>query len=409
MTAVPTAPAAPTAPAVPLLPAPHSSGCPFGPPPVYTEAAVTASMTRAELPDGDACWLVTGYAEVRTVLSDRRFSADVRHPAFPLLVAGAREELVTGKPNFLRLDDPEHARQRRMVTGDFLVKRVEALRPEIQRIVDEALDRMTAGRTTADLVTEFALPVPSLVICELLGVPYQDRDRFQGLSRTLLSRDSTVEELRVAQDEVQDYLRDLTARKRAQPEDDVLSRLAARDDLSPDDVASTGVLLLVAGHETTANMIALSTALLLEHPEQVARLADPAALPGAVEELLRLLTIVHTGLPRVAVEDVELGGVTVRAGEGVIAMLSTANREEAVFGGAGHRSTDELDLDRDARRHLAFGFGVHQCLGQPLARAELQIALETLFRRLPGLRPAGERAFRTESFIYGMRSLPVTW
>ncbi|MEU4114953.1 cytochrome P450 [Kitasatospora sp. NPDC028055] len=399
----------PTAPAVPLLPAPHSSGCPFGPPPAYTEAAATAPMTRAELPDGDSCWLATGYAEVRAVLSDRRFSADVRHPAFPLLVAGAREELVTDNPSFLRLDDPEHARQRRMVTGDFLVKRVEALRPEIQRIVDEALDRMTAGRTTADLVTEFALPVPSLVICSLLGVPYEDRDRFQGLSRTLLSRDSTVEELRAAQDEVLDYLRDLTARKRAQPEDDVLSRLAARDDLSPDDVAGTGVLLLIAGHETTANMISLSTALLLEQPEQIARLADPAALPGAVEELLRLLTIVHTGLPRVALEDVELGGVTVRAGEGVIAMLSTANRDEAVFGGGDHRSPDELDLDRDARRHLAFGFGVHQCLGQPLARAELQIALETLFRRLPGLRPTGERRFRTESFIYGMRSLPVTW
>ncbi|MEV7602024.1 cytochrome P450 [Kitasatospora sp. NPDC089797] len=399
----------PTAPAVPLLPAPHAGTCPFGPPPVYTEAATTAPVTRAELPDGDPCWLVTGYAEVRTVLSDRRFSADIRHPAFPLLVAGARKELITDNPTFLRLDDPEHARQRRMVTGEFLVKRVEALRPEIQRIVDEELDRMTAGRSTADLVADFALPVPSLVICLLLGVPYEDHDRFQSLSRTMLSRESTVEQLRAAQDEVLEYLRDLTTRKRANPEDDVLSRLAARDDLTAEDVAGTGVLLLIAGHETTANMIALSTALLLERPDQIARLADPAALPGAVEELLRLLTIVHTGLPRVALEDVELGGVTVRAGEGVIAMLSTANRDEAVFGGADHRATDELDLDRDARRHLSFGFGVHQCLGQPLARAELQIALETLFRRLPGLQLAGERAFRTESFIYGMRSLPVSW
>ncbi|MEV7938436.1 MULTISPECIES: cytochrome P450 [unclassified Kitasatospora] len=399
-----------TASTTPVLPLParHSGGCPFGPPPAYSEAAATGPVTRAELPDGDLCWLVTGFAEVRTVLSDRRFSADIRHPTFPLLVAGARE-LITDNPDFLRLDDPEHARQRRMITGEFLVKRVEALRPEIQRIVDEALDRMTAGRTTADLVTDFALPVPSLVICLLLGVPYEDHDRFQNLSRTMLSRESTVEQLREAQEEVRDYLRDLTARKRAQPEDDALSRLAARDDLTPDDVAGMGVLLLVAGHETTANMISLSTALLLEHPEQIPGLADPATLPGAVEELLRLLTIVHTGLPRVALEDVELGGVTVRAGEGVMAMLSTANRDEAVFGGAGHRATDELDLDRDARRHLAFGFGVHQCLGQPLARAELQIALETLFRRLPGLRLTGEREFRTESFIYGMRSLPVAW
>ncbi|MFF8772601.1 cytochrome P450 [Kitasatospora sp. NPDC015120] len=399
-----------TAPTTPVLPLParHSGGCPFGPPPAYSEAAATGPVTRAELPDGDLCWLVTGFTEVRTVLSDRRFSADIRHPAFPLLIAGARE-LITDTPDFLRLDDPEHARQRRMLTGEFLVKRVEALRPEIQRIVDAALDRMTAGRTTADLVADFALPVPSLVICLLLGVPYEDHDRFQSLSRTMLNQESTVEQLRKAQEEVHDYLRDLTARKRAQPEDDVLSRLAARDDLTPDDVAATGVLLLIAGHETTANMISLSTALLLEHPEQIPGLADPATLPGAVEELLRLLTIVHTGLPRVALEDVELGGVTVRAGEGVMAMLSTANRDETVFGGAGHRATDELDLHRDARRHVAFGFGVHQCLGQPLARAELQIALETLFRRLPGLRPTGEREFRTESFIYGMRSLPVTW
>ncbi|MFE4977684.1 hypothetical protein ACFRAR_36950 [Kitasatospora sp. NPDC056651] len=212
-----TAPTAPTTPVLPL-PARHSGGCPFGPPPVYSEAAATGPVTRAELPDGDLCWLVTGFTEVRTVLSDRRFSADIRHPAFPLLVAGARE-LITDNPDFLRLDDPEHARQRRMLTGEFLVKRVESLRPEIQRIVDEALDRMTAGRTTADLVTDFALPVPSLVICLLLGVPYEDHNRFQRLSRTMLNQESTVEQLREAQEEVRDYLRDLTARKRGRTPD----------------------------------------------------------------------------------------------------------------------------------------------------------------------------------------------
>ncbi|MFJ6619807.1 cytochrome P450 [Kitasatospora sp. NPDC091335] len=393
------------------FPAPHSAGCPFGPPPAYTEAAATSQLSRIDLPGGEPCWLATGYAEVRTVLSDRRFSADVRHPSFPVLVPGVRERIVEN-PSFLRLDDPEHARQRRMVTGDFLVKRVEAMRPDIQRIVDEALDRMTEGRTEADLVAGFALPVPSLVICLLLGVPYEDREFFQGVSRTLLTNTSTVEQLLAAQDELLDYLEALTARKRARPEDDILSRLAVRDDLTPREAAATGILLLVAGHETTANMIALSTALVLDRPEQIARLTDPATVPGAVEELLRHLTIVHTGVPRVALEDVELGGTTVRAGEGVMAMLSTANRDEEVFGGAGRPPTDELDLDRDARRHMAFGFGVHQCLGQPLARAELQIALATLFRRLPGLRltvPREELAFRTDSFIYGMRSLPVTW
>ncbi|MFF4923845.1 cytochrome P450 [Kitasatospora sp. NPDC001261] len=400
----------PTVPAVPL-PARHSAGCPFGPPPAYTEAAATANLSRAELPGGESCWLATGYAEVRAILSDRRFSADLRHPTFPLLIAGSRER-IGENPNFLNLDDPEHARLRRMVTGDFLVKRVEAMRPDIQRIVDEALDGMTAGRAEADLVADFALPVPSLVICLLLGVPYEDHEFFQGISRTLLSNTRPFEELLAARDEMLEYLEALTARKRAEPRDDILSRLAVRDDLTPREVASTGFLLLVAGHETTANMISLSTALLLDRPEQIARLADRAAVPGAVEELLRLLTIIHTGVLRVALEDVELGGTTVRAGEGVVAMLSTANRDEAVFGGADRLPADELDLDRDARRHMAFGFGVHQCLGQPLARAELQIALATLFRRLPGLRltvPRDELAFRTDAFIYGMRSLPVAW
>ncbi|MGW3076005.1 MULTISPECIES: cytochrome P450 [unclassified Kitasatospora] len=399
-----------TAPAI-SLPAKHSAGCPFGPPPAYVEAAATARLTRATMPGGEPCWLATGYTEVRAILSDRRFSSDIRHPSFPLLVAGSRER-ITEHPSFLNLDDPEHARLRRMVTGDFLVKRIQAMRPDIQRITDEALDTMTGGRTEADLVADFALPIPSLVICLLLGVPYEDHEFFQRVSRALLTQSSSPQQLLDARDEMLEYLTELTARKRAQPQDDILSRLAVRDDLTTRQIATTGFLLLVGGHETTANMISLSTALLLEQPEQIDRLADPAALPGAVEELLRHLTIIHTGVARVALEDVELGGTTIRAGEGVMAMLSTANRDEELFGGTDRRPVEELDLDRDARRHLAFGFGVHQCLGQPLARAELQIALATLFRRLPGLRlavPREELSFRTDSFIYGMHSLPVAW
>ncbi|MGV9264792.1 cytochrome P450 [Kitasatospora sp. NPDC003701] len=407
MTSTPTAPAP-----APLLPAPHDGRCPFNPPPAYTEAAREGSVTRAELLDGSSCWLVTGYPEVRSVLSDRRFSADIRHPEFPSFSPG-RRAIAAANPNFLRLDDPEHSRLRRMVTGDFLVKRVEAMRPEVQQIVDEALDRMTAAGGPADLVSGFALPVPSLVICLLLGVPYEDRQMFQELSRLLINTTSSQSEVQRAQTELLDYLGGLAAQKRRRPgADDILGRLAARDDLSLREIAATGMLLLVAGHETTANMIALSTLLLLRHPEQAARLADPAAVPGAVEELLRHLTIVHMGLPRLAVEDVELGGVRIRAGDGVIAMLSTANRDEELFAAPGHLPADELDLDRDARRHLAFGFGVHQCLGQPLARAELQIALATLFRRLPGLRlaaPDSEPAFRTDAFIYGLEALPVAW
>ncbi|MFE2111387.1 cytochrome P450, partial [Kitasatospora sp. NPDC059463] len=225
-----------TVPVTPI-PARRDTACPFAPPPAYTEAAGTGPVSRAELPDGSPCWLVTGYQEVRTVLSDRRFSADVRRPAFPFLVEG-RRELIAANPSFLRLDDPEHARLRRMVTGEFLVKRVEAMRPGIQRIVDEALDRMTAGGGPADLVADFALPVPSLVICLLLGVPYEDREAFQANSRLLLATEAAGEDFARAQKEMLDYLAGLAERKRSEPGEDILSRLAARGEHTQRGVAA---------------------------------------------------------------------------------------------------------------------------------------------------------------------------
>ncbi|MCU7820534.1 cytochrome P450 [Kitasatospora sp. DSM 101779] len=391
----------------PALPAARG-GCPFAPPPAYEEAHRTAPVTRAPLWDGSSCWLVTGHAQVRTVLSDNRFSADARHPGFPFLSPGRRELVNRATPSFLRLDGAEHARQRRMLTGDFIVKRVEAMRPRIQRIVDDALDRMVAEGSPADLVAAFALPVPSLVICHLLGVPYEDHGFFQSRSGILLDIAAPAESVGAAQRELTGYLTELTGRKRREPDDSLLGRLAARPDVSPEEAAATGLLLLVAGHETTANMTALGTLALLRHPEQAARLrAEPGLVKGAVEELLRWLSVVHLGVPRVAVEDVDLDGTVVRAGEGVLCMVSTANRDAAVF-----TDGDRLDLGRDARRHFAFGFGVHQCLGQPLARAELQIALETLFRRLPGLRlavPYESVRYRADMVVYGVQELPVAW
>ncbi|MFJ8822969.1 cytochrome P450 [Streptomyces sp. NPDC102467] len=397
-----------SAPPAPLiLPAPYGA-CPFTPPSAYTEAAGQAVVTRSALPDGSPCWLVTGYQEVRSVLSDARFSADARTPGFPFLSPGQRE-LATARPSFLRMDDPEHARLRRMVTKDFLVRRVEELRPGIQRIIDERLDAMLAGGQPADLVADFALPIPSLVICLMLGVPYADHDRFQSLSRTLLDNTASHDEVTSAHSELTTFLERLAARRIREPGDDILSRLAARPDLTPQQVASLGFLLLVTGHESTANMTAISVCALLREPEQTARLrADPALVPGAVEELLRYLTIIHLGLARAAKEDIEVGGVTIAAGEGVICMLSTANREAALFG----EDADTLDLGRDARRHLAFGFGVHQCLGQTLARVELQLILTTLLRRVPTLRlavPQAQLSYATRNIVYGLRELPVTW
>ncbi|MFJ4188922.1 cytochrome P450 [Kitasatospora sp. NPDC089509] len=382
--------------------------CPFAPPPAYEQAQQEEPISRISLWDGSTTWLLTRHQDIKAVLADPRFSSDATHPGFPFLSAGARQ-LATGQPTFIRMDDPEHARLRRMLTGEFMIKKVEALRPEIQRIADELIDKMTAdGRTHADLVRDFALPLPSLVICLLLGVPYQDHDFFQECSRVLLRRESPADEVAAAQARLVDYLNRLTETKRTHPDDGILSRLVERGELNTEEIGAMGRLLLVAGHETTANMTALSVLALLRNPDQLDHLRrHPEAVPGAVEELLRYLTIIQSGLTRVATEDVEVAGTTIRAGEGVICMVSTANRDENEFPGG-----DALDLTRDARRHLAFGFGVHQCLGQPLARLELQIALDTVLRRLPELRlavPFEEIPFRADMLIYGVHELPLAW
>ncbi|MEV7211875.1 cytochrome P450 [Kitasatospora cineracea] len=387
-------------------PAPRGA-CPFAPPPAYQQAQQDEPVTRVALWDDTPCWLITRYQDARAVLADPRFSADAARPGFPFLTAAARQ-LSVGKTSFIRMDDPEHNHLRRMLTGDFTLRKTAALRPAVQQAADELFDRMTAGRTAADLVAEFALPLPSLVICLLLGVPYQDHEFFQRCSRTLLHRGSTTAEVAAAQDSLTAYLDTLTESKRTDPDDGILSRLVARGELPTEEIGAMGRLLLIAGHETTANMTALSVLALLRHPDQLAHLrAHPESTPAAVEELLRWLSIVQTGVTRVAVEDAEVGGVLIRAGEGVICQINTANRDDERY-----PDGDALDLTRDTRRHLAFGFGVHQCLGQPLARLELEIALDTLLRRLPDLRlavPFEEIRFRHEMTVYGVESLPVAW
>ncbi|MEZ0093608.1 cytochrome P450 [Streptacidiphilus sp. EB129] len=397
-----------TAEAAEPLTVPATRGsCPFAPPPSYERAREQAPVTQVTLWDGSRCWMVTRHEDVRAVLSDPRFSSDGSRPGFPHLSAG-RRALAEETQVFIRMDDPEHARLRRMLTADFMIKKVEAMRPEIQRIADDLLDRMTARQSQADFVAEFALPLPSLVICRLLGVSYEHHQFFQDRSRILLHNDSTPDDVGGARRDLRQFLTRLAEEKQKEPDEGIISRLVARGELTPEEVAATGLLLLVAGHETTANMTALSILALLRNPEQLARLRDtPSLTGGAVEELLRWLTIVHSGLGRAAVADVTIGGRTIRAGDGVLVMLNAANRDEQAF-------TDgaELLVDRDARHHVAFGFGVHQCLGQPLARLELQIALETVLRRLPGLELAcsfEDVRFRHDMAIYGVHALPVAW
>ncbi|MGW4485376.1 cytochrome P450 [Amycolatopsis sp. NPDC004368] len=396
---------------VPEFPMARAAGCPFDPPPRARELQEAGPLARVRLWDGSTPWLVTRYADQRALLADPRVSADITRPGYP-----SPAPLPPGGPavSFILMDNPEHGRLRRMVTGPFTVRRIEALRPAVQRIVDDALDEMLAGPNPVDLVEAFALPVPSLVICELLGVPYRDHDFFQANSKAIVQRDVDPAVRAAGHRALLDYLDELMGEKLAHRQDDLLSGLADRveaGELTRAEAAQMGVLLLIAGHETTANMIALGTLTLLRHPDQLALIRetdDPAVIAGAVEELLRYLTITHNGRRRVAAEDIEIAGETIRAGEGLILANDIGNRDEDVF-----PNPDELDLRRpDSRRHVAFGFGVHQCLGQPLARVELQVVYRTLYRRVPTLALAAEFdeiPFKHNGSVYGVYELPVTW
>ncbi|GAA2482969.1 cytochrome P450 [Streptomyces longisporus] len=396
--------------AVPEFPMPRASRCPFDPPPALKHLQEQAPLTKVRLWDGSEPWLVTRHAEQRALLGDPRVSADTGRPGYP---TKASPEAGEGKLSFIMMDDPEHARLRRMVTAPFAIKKVEALRPAVQRIVDGLIDDMLAGPRPVDFVEAFALPIPSLVICELLGVPYDDHAFFQDNTKTMVHRGATPEQRGQASREVAGYLAALIGRRLAEPKDDLLSSIAGRitaGEIDHQQATEMALLLLIAGHETTANMIALGTLALLENPGQLALLResdDPKLVSSAVEELLRYLHITHLGRRRAVTEDIEIAGQVIKAGEGVIMVNEIANRDPEVF-----PDPDRLDITRDARRHVAFGFGVHQCLGQPLARMELQVVYGTLYRRIPTLKLAcalEDVRFKNDAFIYGVHELPVTW
>ncbi|WP_437779053.1 cytochrome P450 [Sorangium sp. So ce1097] len=394
---------------VPTLPMTRT--CPYAPPAEHLRLREEAPIAKVKLPNGRTVWAVTSHKHIRTILSDPRFSSNRRDPNFPTL-AHERPPSSPLKPLLLELDPPEHGAARRAVLGEFTVQRTNALGPRIQEIVDQHIDAMLAGPRPVDLVQALALPVPSLVICELLGVPYADHEFFQTRSALLVGQKTPADVIARSVGELMAYLGQLVASRVENPTDDLLGRQIQKQRESGgvdfEGLIGLSFLLLIAGHETTANMISLSTLVLLQNPEKLAALRqDPSKTVGAVEELLRYFTIAESALGRLATEDVEIGGVLIRAGEGVLALANTANRDPEVF-----ESADELDLERGSRNHLAFGFGPHQCLGQNLARLELQIVIDTLFRRIPGLRPAvpvEELSFKDDATVYGIRELPVTW
>ncbi|MEW2504902.1 cytochrome P450 [Amycolatopsis sp. NPDC047767] len=393
------------------LPMERDAG-PFDPPREITRLREARPVSPMLFPDGHEGWLVTGYDEVRQLLADTRFSSrqdlGVMHVPYETPGMPPATEPSPQVPGlFIAMDPPDHTRLRRKLTGAFTVKRMKQLEDHIAEVVERQLDAMARLTPTVDLVKEFALPVPSLVICELLGVPYEDRADFQANSAKFLVKEQELEEKMAAYGALTTYLGTLVAGKRENPGEDILSDLARQEDLSIEELTGIAFLLLLAGHETTANMLALGTFALLEHPEQLAELrADPELLPGAVEELMRYLSVVDINF-RYATEDLELGGETIPAGSTVVVSTLAANHDPRRF-----ENPDTLDIRRNSRGQLAFGHGVHQCLGQQLARIEMRAGFAALLRRFPTLElaiPADQVKLRTDMNIYGVHELPVTW
>ncbi|MFI6094618.1 cytochrome P450 [Lentzea sp. NPDC051213] len=387
-------------------------GCPFDPPGELTELSGHGRIHRIEH-NGEVIWLVTGHDEARAVLADARMSSDrINSPrARALISPELHAEMFPPERragSFIFMDAPEHTRYRRLLTGQFTVRRMRDLTPRVHEIVTAQLDAMIEKGPPSDLVQDFALPVPSLVICELLGVDYGEREEFQRRTSRLLSLDTTIDEQIKVSADLRQFMQSLVREKQRDPGDDLLSGLVRDTDLDTDELTGIANLLLIAGHETTANMLALGTFALLEHPEQLQKLREhPELTENAVEELLRYLSIISMGVSRHALEDVTIGGATIRAGDTVVVSVPAVNRDESQY-----PDPHELQVDRPRGHHVAFGHGIHQCLGQQLARVEMTVGFTELLRRLPDLRlavPADEVPLRTDMAIYGVHALPVTW
>lgn len=390
--------------------------CPFAPPAEYAEIRKQPGLGKVRMPDGAWAWIVTRHDEVKQVLGDNRFTTVPSTPNYPM-IAPARASLLRNETpaTLIRMDAPEHTKHRRMFSREFMVKNIEAMKPYLNDLVDRLLDEMEARDGRSDFAEQFALELSTTVITHMLGVPHEDQEYFheRALQKLDLKADPEVP-LRAGR-EMREYLDGLITRKleAAEPPDDMITRMLHNHMLpghiTREEALATAELLLMGGHETTANMIALGCLTLLLHPDQKDDLvADPSLVVNAVEELLRYHTIVHYNGPRVALDDVQVGDTLIRKGDGVLALISAANRDPAAFD-----DPDRFDIHRKALlHHVAFSFGSHQCLGQALARAEMQIVFSKLFQRFPNLKlavPVEDLEFRYDAFVYGIDKLPVTW
>src|SRR5271170_12317 len=398
---------------IPNYPMNRSARCPFAPPREILDLNASKPLSRVRIWDGSTPWLITGYEAVRALFTDSRVSVDDRKPGFPHWNEGMLATVDKRPRSMFTSDGEEHTRFRRMLSKPFTFKRVEGLRPAVQKITDDHIDAILAGPQPADLVETLSLPVPSLVISQLLGVPYSDAEFFQEQAHKGMGRYATAEESAEGATALARYIAKLVRAKMEDPTEDLVGDLAERvnaEELSVREAAQLATGVLIAGHETTANMISLAIVALLEHPGQLALLRDtddPKFIAAAVEELMRYLSIIQTGQRRIAIEDIEVGGETIRAGEGIILDVAPANWDTRQF-----PDPDRLDLNREDGPHVGFGYGRHQCVGQQLARMELQIVLPTLLRRIPTLRlavPRDELPFKHDALAYGLYELPVVW
>ncbi|MFF7588070.1 cytochrome P450 [Kitasatospora purpeofusca] len=395
------------------MPLPVDRLGPLDPPAELQRLRTDLPVAPLAFPDGPPGWLVTRYDDVRAALADPRLSS--RRPHLNSHIRASLitpEEMAALRPSdLLTSDPPEHTRLRRLVNGQFTTRRINQLAARIQAIVDQHLDALATAPRPADLMATVALPVPSLVISELLGVPFADRDRYQRLTAELLSLDRTRDQLLASKAEMKSYLLHLIGLRRAEPADDLLSGLlhaqATDTTLTDDEIAALAQLVLIAGHETTANVIGLATLLLLRPP----RLWDtvrhhPDLVDGVIEETLRFATVLQFGLLRVAREPLAVAGQTIQAAERVVLHLPAANRDPARF-----TDPDHFDPHRpDAAKHLSFGHGPHHCIGDQLARIELRTVLTTMLRRFPDLRLAAdpdEIPTHQHRVVHGPARLPV--
>ncbi|MCM2389942.1 cytochrome P450 [Streptomyces albipurpureus] len=382
-------------------------GCPFDPPAELIEARQHGPISRFTFPGGIPGWVITGFDLVKSVLADSRFSARKELMLDLSMDITGWEPPPASPGEMVFMDEPQHGRYRKPLASRFTARRMRLLTTRVEQITADCLDAMEKAGPPVDLVTAFAKPIPTIMICELLGVPYEDRGYFQQQLDVYLGGEASAEEQIVAFSAAQQYFAELVAAKRANPTDDILSDLT-NSDLTDEELRGICHFTMMAGLDTTAHTLALGTFALLQNPAQLAALrADPALVDRAVEELLRYLTVAKTFM-RMTLEDVELGGQTIKAGTLVVLSYNTANRDPERF-----TDPQVLDLRRQDGGHLAFGHGSHMCVGQQLARIEMRIAFPALFNRFPTLRlavPAEKVGLRPDmAAVYGMTSLPVTW